>query len=132
MAWALLGQGMRVATRPSAETHGARRVHVVFGVFRSLEAAEQSKQELARLGIDVSRIVLSRPLAEDGIAAEAPGQNYENQPGERPSFRTDYVDDILGGAALLTVEPHSTKEKAKIELLLQRTGAYRVGDRPLD
>ena len=54
----------------------------VVGVFESVAAAEQARGTLLRAGMPESRIALSANFTDDAIAAEVPGQSFENQPGQ--------------------------------------------------
>ena len=54
----------------------------VVAVFDSRPAAELAKATLLRAGVPENRIAVSAGLTDDGIAAEVPGQAYENQPGQ--------------------------------------------------
>ena len=56
----------------------------VVAVFESMPAAEGAKATLMRASMPEKRIAVSAPLTDDGIAAEVPGQSYENQPGQPP------------------------------------------------
>lgn len=102
-----------------------RRVFL-YAVFGNTAAAERARDELARSGIP--RIALSRCLTEDGIAAEAPGQGYENQPGERDE-ETDigpFMDAVLSGAVVLTVEAETAAQARSAEDIARRNDAYRL------
>ena len=75
-------------------TIGAR---TVVAVFESMPAAEGAKTTLIRAGVPEQRIALSAGLTDDGIAAEVPGQSYENQPGQpaRSAGEIEYVTQLL-------------------------------------
>jgi hypothetical protein len=102
-----------------------RRVFLC-AVFGNTAAAEHARDELAQSGI--LRVALSRCLTEDGIAAEAPGQGYENQPGERDEENdiAPYMDAVLSGAVVLTVEAETAAQTRSAENIARRNGAYRL------
>src|SRR5688500_861716 len=54
----------------------------VVGVFDSVSAAEDARATLLEAGVPEKRIALSGGLTDDALAAEAPGQSFENQPGQ--------------------------------------------------
>ena len=98
---------------------------MIYGVFASPEAAERSRAALLADGVAAPRITISRALTEDGVAAEAPGQNYENQPGQRTGH-TSHIDDVFAAGAVLSVEPLSEAEEVRIAETLLGSGARRV------
>ena len=56
---------------------------------------------------------MSAPLTEDGIAAEAPGQSYENQsyePDPEDSQLARYTEAVLTGACVLSVATEPGKD----------------------
>ena len=67
---------------------------------------------------------LGVPLTDDGVAAEAPGQSFENQPGQPPadSRSARYGEAIRTGACVLSVFTRSEEEKQHVEQLLLGTG----------
>jgi hypothetical protein len=101
-------------------------LRVLQAVFGNAPAAERARDELVRLGME--RVAISRCLTEDGIAAEAPGQGYDNQPGQRreEADLAPYVDAVLSGAFVLTVEVETAGEARSAEAVLRRNGAYRL------
>ena len=98
------------------------------GVFGSPAAAEQARGALLDAGVPASRLALSAPLTEDGIAAEAPGQSYENQPGQASDEieAARYGESVRTGACVLSVFTRSEEEKQYVERLLRRNGARQV------
>jgi hypothetical protein len=102
-----------------------RRV-LLYAVFGNVAAAERARDELASSGI--AHIALSRWLTEDGIAAEAPGQAYENQPGQRreESDAGPFMDAVLSGAVVLSVEAETAAQARSAEDAARRNGAYRL------
>jgi hypothetical protein len=104
----------------------------VVGVFGSPAAAEEARGALLEAGIPDSRIGLSAMLTDDGIAAEAPGQSYENQPGQ-PSSESKlarYGGAVRAGCCVLRVFTRSEEEKQYVEQLLLRNGAHQTTIRP--
>ena len=105
---------------------GVLGAQTVVGVFGSPAAAEQAR------GVLLSRIGLSAMLTDDGIAAEAPGQSYENQPGQ-PSSESKlarYGEAVRAGCCVLSVFTRSEEEKQYVEQLLLRNGAHQTTIRP--
>ena len=102
------------------------------GVFGGPAAAEQARNALLDIEIPASRIALSTLLTDDGIAAEAPGQLYENQPGQPPSDSkvAKYGEAVLAGACVLSVFTRSEEEKQLVEQILLRYGAHQTAVRP--
>ena len=77
-------------------------------------------------------MALSALLTDDGIAAEAPGQSYENQPGQ-PSSDSElarYGEAVRAGACVLSVFTRSEEEERYVEQLLLRNGAHHTAIRP--
>jgi hypothetical protein len=104
----------------------------VVGVFASPAAAEEARGALLEAGIPESRIALSAMLTGDDIAAEAPGQSYENQPGQ-PSDESEsarYGESVRTGACVLSVFTRSEEEKQYVEQLLLRNRAHSTTIRP--
>lgn len=108
--------------------------HRVAGIFGSVDTAQQAREVLEKAGVAARSVTLSRSLAEDPIAAEAPGQSYENQPGQRramtPSRRQDdynrwHGEAVRRGACVLTVEVPEDRE-AQIRQLMLEAGARDI------
>jgi hypothetical protein len=104
----------------------------VVGVFASASAAEEARTVLLRSGVPDSRIALSAGLTDDGIAAEVPGQSYENQPGQPPedSRVARHGERIRTGACVVSVFTRSEEEKQYVEQLLLRSSARSTGVQP--
>ena len=104
----------------------------VVGVFGNPAAAEHARSVLLDAGVPESRIALSAMLTEDGIAAEAPGQSYENQPGQPSPDRDQarYGEAVRTGTCALSVFTRSEEEKQYVEELLRRNGAHYTTIRP--
>lgn len=97
----------------------------VVGVFRDPRAAERALEELCDAGIDRARVRLSRLPTEDGIAAEAPGQSFENQPGQRESesAQAPYAEAFRSGGSALSVSCDSAEDREWLGELLLRCGS---------
>jgi hypothetical protein len=98
------------------------------GVFDSVSAAEQAKTGLLEAGIREYRIALSADLSEDAIAGEAPGQSYENQPGQSSddSARAAFGEAVRSGVCVLSVKAESRADGKYIEQLMRQKGARRT------
>jgi hypothetical protein len=98
----------------------------VIGVFASPAAAEDARGALLRAGVPESRIALSAGLTEDGIAAEAPGQSYENQPGQPAGDpkTARYGEAVRTGACVVSVFARSEEERQYVEELLIHNRAH--------
>jgi hypothetical protein len=104
----------------------------IVGVFDSLKAAETARSALVKCGIPGERIAVSRDMSEDDIAAEAPGQLYENQPGQSAddSAWARYGEFLRVGTTVVSVELPSRRERMYVEDLLRRNGARGTAERP--
>ena len=104
----------------------------VVGVFASASAAEEARSVLLRSGVPESRIALSAGLTDDGIAAEVPGQSYENQPGQPPedSRVARHGQRVRTGACVVSVFTRSEEEKQYVEQLLLRSSARSASVQP--
>jgi hypothetical protein len=114
-------------------------------IFRKEEDALRAKEECLNAGIPVERIALSVSETADGIAAEAPGESYENQPGEAKADAAEggfirrignwiggeashdtrqarYGEAVRAGIRVLTVDVRSEDEKKRIANILTRCG----------
>ena len=103
------------------------------GVFDSCDAAAVARVALLDQGVPEHRIIMSAPLTEDGIAAEAPGQSYENQsyePDPEDSQLARYTEAVLTGACVLSVATEPGKEGAHIKEVMQQKGARIALARP--
>jgi hypothetical protein len=118
----------------------------VVGIFDSEAGARQARDELLAAGISESSVVISTNLTHDGIAAEAPGQSYENQPGQRMHQRgsggwfgslsgrntrqaqrdLQYEDAVHAGSCVVSVEASSAEEAKSAEQIMARLRAVYV------
>jgi hypothetical protein len=96
-------------------------------VFESLSAAERAREAMVAAGVPGAHIALSRPSTEDDLAGEAPGQSYENQPGQAAdaSSREEarIGTKVRGKVCVLTVASDSPAEQRKAQAVLRRCGA---------
>lgn len=83
---------------------------------------------LLEAGIGEDQIALSADLSDDAIAGEAPGQSYENQPGQSrdDSARASYGYAVLSGVCVLSVKTRSRADTRRVEDLLRQAGARRT------
>lgn len=103
----------------------------VVGVFESVPAAQELKDLLVSEGMPESRISVSANLTDDAIAAEAPGQSYENQPGQADNGRAArYGEAVRSGSCVVSVFARSDEESHYVEALMRAKRAYRTGVRP--
>jgi hypothetical protein len=104
----------------------------VVAVFDSRPAAEGAKATLLRAGVPESRIAVSAGLTDDGIAAEVPGQAYENQPGQpaREAEAARFSEAVRSGACVVSVLARSDEETDYVAELLRREHASRTAIRP--
>lgn len=103
----------------------------VVGIFASAAAAEEARAALLRVGVPESRMALSAGLTEDAIAAEVPGQSYENQPGQPADpAGARFGEAVRSGACVVSVFTRSEEERQLVEELLRRSRAYRTAVRP--
>jgi hypothetical protein len=104
----------------------------IVGIFESPDAAYHAKSELLGAGIAEERIVVSGCLTDDGIAAEAPGQSFENQPGQPQSdaAAARYGESVRTGACVVSVLIQGA-DGVSIERLLKINGARHTTDRSL-
>lgn len=100
---------------------------IVAGIFASIGAGEQAQERLLAAGVARDCIALSRDLTADGIAAEAPGQPYCNQPGQGPESDPEkYSEAALGGGCVIQVNVASGRDQARAEHILRDCGARRT------
>jgi len=103
----------------------------VVGVFDSVSAAEDARATLLQAGVPEKRIALSGGLTDDPLAAEAPGQSFENQPGQGNERKTaQYGEAVRSGGCVVSVFARSDEESHYVERLLRDKRAYRTGIRP--
>jgi hypothetical protein len=110
---------------------GTLGAKTVVAVFESMPAAEGAKTTLIRAGVPEQRIALSAGLTDDGIAAEVPGQSYENQPGQpaQESKAARFGEAVRSGACVVSVLARSDEEIDYVTQLLRRQNGYRTGVR---
>src|SRR5688572_7423945 len=117
----------------------------IIAVFASESEATQARSALLSNGFSESQLTISANFTGDGIAAEAPGQAYENQPtkkgtGLRRLFKTGFASgvdedtadarrmaDVQRGTVVLSVGPipRAECERAVVTLKLYRPVAIR-------
>lgn len=104
----------------------------IVAVFDSVGAAEGARTRLLQAGVPERRIAVSADLTHDGIAAEAPGQAFENQPGQPRAEKEAgrYADAVRSGACVVSVLARSDEEGHYVEELLRAEHSYRTGIRP--
>ena len=95
---------------------------VIAARFDRLEDAGRAETALVRAGVPRSRLCLSRSMTEDGVAAEAPGQSYENQTGEDPAV-AKFAEAVRGAVYVMSVALASRSEAALAAALLRDHGA---------
>ena len=103
------------------------------GIFASRAAAETARVHLAASGVALERMVVSAGLTDDAIAAEAPGEAYQNQElREDPhdEGRAQYAEQVRAGACTLSVAAGSAHELERVERLLRDEGAHIVTHAP--
>lgn len=96
------------------------------GVFDSVEAAESSRSALVAAGVERQRIMLSASFTSDDIAAEWPGQSYENQSYAASKDDTRwarFTEALHAGTCAMSVASTSGADCRKLRDLMQRTGA---------
>lgn len=108
------------------------RNRTVMGIFDRPGDAEKVKDELIQAGIARHRILISRLATEDGIAAEAPGQSYENQGdellvGDLPDPEK-WGEAVRSAACLLSVVVRAPVDKQHIAEVMVRHGARRTSE----
>ena len=105
----------------------------IVGVFGSMGAADRTRRDLLQAGLPPDRISVSGALTADGIAAEYPGQSFENQPGQPPddSERSRYAEAVRTGVCVVSVYSRSLEDRIIIEALMRRNGARQMTQPPL-
>jgi hypothetical protein len=108
----------------------------IAGIFDSVGSAEQARRILLEAGVPGHRIAVSSDLTADGIAAEAPGQSFENQPGQRSGYTVvegsrerraaRFGEAVRSGVCVVSVHARSDEEKLMAEALMRRNGAHRT------
>jgi len=118
----------------------------VVGIFDSEASARQAREELVGAGISESCVAISTNLTHDGIAAEAPGQSYENQPGQsanrdkagrwfgslsgararQEQREAQYDDAVHSGSCVVSVEASTIDEAQRAQEIMDRRRAIYV------
>ena len=106
-----------------AALRGLPRGSTMTGFFPSNTGAQQAKRQLIAVGIDVSSIAISAHITEDGVAAEAPGQDYGNELYYAAS--RSYEDEVQSSAVVLTVSGRPADARG-VERILRANGARRT------
>jgi hypothetical protein len=104
---------------------------VIQGAFGSVAAAQDARQLLIDAGVPAAAITISIVETADGIAAEAIGQSYENQPGEDDSERARDTarqnEAVRSAVCALSVDADTEQCASLAEAVMRRAGARRVG-----
>jgi hypothetical protein len=97
-------------------------------VFESITVARAARAALVDAGLGDDRMVLSADLTQDPIGSEAPGQSYENQPGQpaSDSAAAAHSEAVRSGGCVLSVRLDSANERPRVETLLRSKGARRT------
>ena len=112
-------------------------------MFGSLEGGELAREALLQAGVPRERIVLSAALTEDPIAAEVPGQAFENQDdagsdqvrtagGWTDADAARYFTEVCSAACVVSVQVASAADAGRVSELLRRAGARRAIAGPSD
>ncbi|HVL36410.1 MAG TPA: hypothetical protein VM489_12135 [Burkholderiales bacterium] len=113
----------------------------VVGMFGSVEDGQRARDALLAAGIADGRIVVSASLTDDGLAAEYPGQTYENQDyrssdqappagGWTDTDRARYATEVRAAACVVSVRLERESDAHAVSELLRRAGARRAIARP--
>ncbi len=104
---------------------------VLAAAFADPVEARSAVQALVAAGIGEERIVLSIPLTDDAIAAEAPGQSFENQSYEASDDVDARFNELMRTAAcVVSVKQVPAGESDSLAELLRSRGAHAVGVDP--
>jgi len=106
---------------------------LVTGIFDSRAAAAHAREALLAQGIAGDRITMSEMQTSDGIAAEAPGETYQNQVGEdrESAARGRFGSAVRSAVCTLSVDTvDSDSERRRIGELLRSSGAREVTQPP--
>lgn len=107
--------------------------HQVIGIYNSVARARLAVEALVVEGLPEKCIALSTDLTADGVAAEAPGESYENQPsGEREHWfgsrrsgsgeahhATGYSDAVNSGTCVVTADVHDADEAQRVRDIME-------------
>ena len=102
---------------------------IVTGIFDSHAAAARARDALLAEGVARERMTVSESETSDGIAAEAPGETYENQAGEdgESAERGRFGSAVRAAVCTLSVDAgDSRSERRRIGELLRSSGAREV------
>jgi len=111
------------------------------GTFANPADAAHARKALVDSGIPADRLFLSALLTADGIAAEAPGQSFENQ-GYRSSDQVEVVggwtdqdrarfnEELRAASSVLSVRLDSPVEQQTVTATLRQYGAKSCFRRP--
>ncbi|HEX2200369.1 MAG TPA: hypothetical protein VHG88_17345 [Burkholderiales bacterium] len=113
----------------------------IVGTFPSVEAGQRARDALLAAGIADERIVVSANLTDDGVAAEYPGQSYENQDdrssdqvrvggGSTDTDRARYAEEVRSAACIVSVRVDRGADAAAVSAVLRNAGARRALMRP--
>lgn len=106
---------------------------LVTGIFDSSAAAARAREALLAQGIAGERVTTSAVETSDGIAAEAPGEAYENQAGEdeESAERGRFGSAVRSAVCTVSVDAGgSPAERRKIGDVLRSSGAREVTQPP--
>jgi len=113
---------------------------VLIAVFTLEEEAIRAHSALMVNGIDPNDVAISIDLTRDGIAAEAPGQAYENHGGAQRLWQlftggvdvdadaqdAHFLADVQRGSVVLTVDPLARSKRAVVIYILKEHGAVAI------
>lgn len=110
------------------------------GAFDAMDTARRARQLLLDAGVPSGDLSLSAPVTADPIAAEAPGESFENQPGQPddggPAEALEHAmsrhdEDVRAAVCVLSVETDASVESGALADVIRRAGArsvWRTGD----
>jgi hypothetical protein len=118
-------------------------MRTVHAIFRSDDETRRARVQCLAIGIPEERLTVSVSQTADGIAGEAPGQSYENQPDEKredegglmrrlgdwvggkASYDTqqaEYGEDVRSAVRVLSVDTQSDDEARRVSAILRGCG----------
>lgn len=105
--------------------------HQIIGIYSSMARARLAVEALVDEGVPEERVALSVDLTQDGIAAEAPGQSYVNQPSDRGGWFGSAAaerrrearpsgpgDSLHRGACVVTADARSADEAERARRIM--------------
>jgi hypothetical protein len=98
----------------------------ILAVFDDEITARRAAETAKMIGIPDELLTVSAPLTTDGIAAEAPGQSYGNQPGQPDSKSRpegSYADAVRAGGCVVTVKIVAGSDVGLVRDVLRKGGA---------